>query len=214
MSGENILRKLQQVKQRMRDAVMHAASVYAFGHGVKGKATGRATAIVNRHFTLGNQQRYGWAPLSRDYFLAKQGSLGKSKGFFNPGGGKQKIKLDPKAEFQSSTGELVGIGSGKNKPMLVNSGTLKAAMAAGKHSLRQTSDGSVIVVFRGLPEYAIYLHEGTSKPKMPRRSPVTPSEEDRAEVQAAAARFMDASLGTGKTSKGPVGFGGAPARMV
>lgn len=211
MSAETVLRKLQQTKQRMRDAVMHAASTYAFGHGVKGNATGRSVAIVNRHFTLGNQQRYGWAPLSRDYFLDKQGSLGKAKVFFNPGGGKQKIKLDPKAEFTSSTGELVGIGSGKNKPMLVNSGALKAAMAAGKHSLRQTSDGSVIVVFRGLPAYAIYLHEGDG---MPKRSPVSPSAEDIAEVQAAAARFMDASLGTGKKSAGPVGFGGAPARMV
>lgn len=73
MATANAMRKLQKIaklKQAMLDAVRHGAIMYANGKG------GRP--IVDQHFTAGNQQRYGWPPLSRPYFLWKQGLLSSS----------------------------------------------------------------------------------------------------------------------------------------
>lgn len=157
---------------------------------------GRAQPIVDRHFTAGNQQRYGWAPLSREYFLAKQKSLrGNVRGgSFQPGGGRRGSKLDKAAEFQSSTGELVGIGTGKNKPMLVNSGATREAVTSKTARIDIGADGSGSMIFT-VPDYAVHLHTGTAK--MPKRSPVEPNDADIAAIQDAIARHLDTMLGTG-----------------
>lgn len=204
--GKEKITKIQQVANAMRVALVAGAEAYANGRA-------GARPIVDRHFTAGNQQRYGWPPLSRDYYMAKaRGLIGhQSGGVFKPGGGKQGSKLDKAAEFQSSTGTMTGIGSGTNKPMLVNSGTLRHSVSGTKHSVAMRGE-MVVITFSGLPEYAQYLEDGTGK--MPRRSPVMPNAADKAEVIAAMRRHMDAALATG----GPVANGtpmqNAGARMA
>lgn len=149
--------------------------------------------IVDRHFTAGNQQRYGWAPLSRNHFLKKKADLkGKTKGgVFFPGKGKKGSKLDHAAEFQSSTGEMSGIGSATNKPMLVDTGLTRQAVTAGNHTITVNGDVATIT-FRGLPDYDVYLHTGTKK--MPKRSPVEPGAADIAEVQDEMEKALSAAV--------------------
>jgi hypothetical protein len=178
------------------------AEVYANG-------ARRATPIVDRHFTAGNQQRYGWAPLSRAYFLRKQQGLkGKvRKGVFFPGKGKKGSKLDKGAEFQSSTGALTGIGSGTNKPMLVNSGLTRQAVSGGSHTISLSGDVA-LVTFRGLPDYAEYLHTGTGK--MPKRSPVEPGPDDITQVGDEMEKALSAQ--TARLGFSPVSSASIPAQ--
>ncbi len=166
----------------------------------------RATPIVDRHFTPGNQGRYGWEPLSRDYFLAK----GRQKGALRKGMkalGRKKSKLDENAGFQSSTGEMVGIGSGSNLPMLVRTGAMRSAVTSRTHRIERNGDTAVIV-FANLPDYGKFLHEGTSK--MPRRSPVEPGAEDLAAIEDAMRRHIDKAIGTGGSV--PVSGDSVPGR--
>ena len=205
--AEAKIRAMARAAQSMRTAVKAGAEAYANGVGAE-------KPIVDRHFTAGNQQRYGWAPLTREYFLRKQaGVSGKtSRGVFFPGGGKTGSKLDKAAEFQSGTGDLLGIGAATNAPMLVLTGALRAAVVGPKHAVTASGDGNTVTIrFAGLPEYAAYLHTGEGTPQ---RSPVAPNEADRAEVIAAMRRHMDAALRTGGTV--PVSSGPIPgkARMV
>lgn len=205
--GEAKIAHIRRVAAAMRDALVAGAEAYANGAEVGGKP--RARPIVDRHFTAGNQQRYGWPPLSRDYFMEKQhGLIGhQSGGVFNPGGKKKGSRLDKHAEFTSST----GIGSGTNKPMLVNSGDLRHAVTRTRHAVVMRGD-IVTIKFSGLPEYAKYLNEGTGK--MPARSPVHPNEMDRAEVFAVMRRHMDAALATGGPVANSTPLHSAGARMV
>ena len=198
------IRQLERVAAAVRTSVVAGANAYA--NGVAG-----GKPIVDKHFTAGNQQRYGWAALSRDYFLRKQGQIKpKTKGgVFFPGLGKTGSKLDKAAEFRSSTGLLSGIGVGINAPMLVLTGALRAAVSSVKHPVRASPDGNLVTVkFSGLPEYAQYLHDGT--PRMPQRSPVAPNELDRAEIVAVMRKHVDAALGTGGAV--PVSSGPIPGR--
>ena len=154
----------------------------------------RAKPIVSRHFTAGNQQRYGWAPLSRDYYRQKQKGIVKKGKNAVLGDGMPGVKLDEKAEFQSSTGEMMGIGSGTNKPMLVNRGRLRQAVLSRTHRVLHSGDTAVIV-FGNLPVYALAHHKGAGH--MPKRSPVAPNAEDRAEVMKVMQRQLDVAIGTG-----------------
>lgn len=202
------IRQLERVAAAIRTATVAGANAYA--NGVAGEKP-----IVDKHFTAGNQQRYGWAALSRDYFLHKQGQIkAKTKGgVFYPGKGKTGSKLDKSAEFRSGTGEFSGIGVAVNAPMLVLTGHLRAAVSGNRHPVRADPSGNLVTVkFTGLPEYAIYLHDGTDR--MPQRSPVAPNELDRQEVVAVMRKHVDAALGTGGAV--PVSSGPIPgkARMV
>lgn len=67
------LRKLELGKAALTNALVVAAQEYANGGY-------RAEPIVRRHFTKGNQQRYGWPPLSRQYALWKEGGTVKTTG--------------------------------------------------------------------------------------------------------------------------------------
>ena len=208
MSADEKIRRMQQVAAALRTAAYAGANAYA--NGMAGEKP-----IVDRHFTAGNQARYGWAALSRDYFLAKQrGVRSKTKGgVYFPGNGKTGSKLDKQAGFQSVTGQLVGIGSGINAPMLVASGDLRASVAGPKHALVVGNGGDMVTIrFANLPEYATYHHTGTDK--MPQRSPVDPGPADRAEIVAAMSRHVDKAMGTGGAV--PVSSGPIPgrARMV
>lgn len=199
------VRQMQQVARALRTSVQAGAQAYANG-------TAGEKPIVDRHFTAGNQARYGWAALTREYFLRKQrGLVGKTKGgVFYPGGGKTGSKLDKQAGFREVLGETVGLGSGTNAPMLVLTGALRAAVVGPKHAITVGGNGDTAVAkFAGLPEYATYLHENN-----PQRSPVAPNELDRVEVIAAMRRHIDAALGTGGAV--PVSGSSVPgkARMV
>ncbi len=187
-----LVRRILAVAGAMRTALRAGAEAYANGGG-------RATPIVAAHFTAGNQQRYGWAPLTRDYYLAKQRGVshnGRVPGVAKLGKGRQGVKTDPKAEFQSSTGELVGIGQGRNLPMLVKSGDTRQAIAFTPHPIDGNDDGSVVTIRFGIgaPEWARYLETGTAR--MPRRSPVDLNEQDRRDVLAAMQKHLSAAMGT------------------
>jgi hypothetical protein len=180
--------ELEGIPQILMAALMHGAQTYANGIGAE-------APIVSRHFTAGNQGRYGWEPLTRDYFLRKQQSI-KPKtrgGVFHPGKGKKGVKLDPLAGFKDVGATVTGLGTGKNAPMLVLTGALRASVAGKKHSVTIVP-GGVRIVFAGLPEYATYLHLGMSQPV---RSPVEPGSADEIEIQAAIRRYLDNALKTG-----------------
>ncbi len=165
----NAMRKLQKIrklKQAMIDAVRHGAVMYANGQGGK--------PIVDQHFTSGNQQRYGWQPLSQAYFKWKQGLIPTKKQANFRGS-----KLDKNAEFMSKTGELTGFGKGRNLPMLVLTGKMRQTVNSKSHSI-STQGGNAYIRFKNLPEYAVYHHEGA--PPLPERSPVKPNDLDKAQV--------------------------------
>lgn len=189
-----LTRKILAVADAMRTALRAGAEAYANGNG-------RARPIVAAHFTAGNQQRYGWAPLTRAYFLAKQRGIrdrrGRVPAVAKLGNGRSGVKTDPKAEFQSSTGEMVGIGSGANLPMLVRSGDMREAITTIPHPIEASKDGSEVVIHfgPGAPAYA-KLH-ATGAGRLPKRSPVEPNELDLAEVFGVISRHMSASMGTG-----------------
>lgn len=185
------LAQIDGIKEAMWQSVVYAAKEYANGND-------RGKGIVDRHFTAGNQSRYGWPPLNRDYFLAKQrGIVGKVKrGVVQLGGGKTGSKIDKAAQFQSSTGTMTGIGSGANLPMLVRSGDLREAVNSKSHLIKeQRARGIVTVLFINLPGYATHLHEGTAR--MPKRSPVEPSPDDEFQVFEAARRKFSLLVGRG-----------------
>ena len=270
MSADAKIRRMQQVAAALRTAAYAGANAYA-------NVMAGERPIVDRHFTAGNQQRYGWAPLSKDYFdrkahgiasvngaafhldskqmkefknhkkeLAKNASVYRPKkgdnehtaGHFKNiyaghlkdnraklgdflrklTAGRAGSKLDSRAEGRGITGATsllfgaqAGVVSGKNLPMLVLSGALRSAVVGPRHSVTSAGD-TAIIHFRGLPDYAEFLHDGT--PRMPARSPVTPGPQDREEVIAAMSRDIDKAMRTGGAV--PVSSGPIPgrARMV
>ncbi len=208
--GEHAIRKMQAVKQAMSTALLAGAEAYANGGG-------RARPIVDQHFTPGNQARYDWAPLNREYFMAKARGIVKhgGAGVFIGGSARSRLdraqrhldaaaaskagilrsKIDKSAQYRSGTGELSGTGTGANLPMLVLTGELRRCVASQKHPIQVSNGGELVTIkFTNLPAYAVYLEHGTGK--MPQRSPVQPNAQDEAEVKAVIRRHMDAALGT------------------
>lgn len=197
-------------------AFSHAAKLLAMLPEIGANAyanggIGMGQPIVSRHFTAGNQARYSWPPLSRGYFLAKAAGLvskgGGAKVFLDRdernlspahrkelAASRRGSKVDPNAEFQSSTGEMMGIGAGANLPMLVLYGKLRDAVCSRSHKIVKTGDVAVCV-FSGLPEYALAHHNGLGH--MPKRSPVEPNSEDAEATSAVMEKWLSAQLGTG-----------------
>lgn len=175
------LRTLERAAQALDNIpiVMAQAYVGAYRNG-----------IVDRHFTPGNQGRYGWPPLSFDYFKAKQGQKTKLRQGMKESGRKVS-KLEKGAAAQYGTRSGVKGGS---LPMLVRTGLLRDAVTNGAHRIERQGNAAFIV-FTNLPEYALHLHTGTGK--MPKRSPVEPNAEDEAMMQGEATKFIDRAIGTG-----------------
>ncbi len=150
----------------------------ALRQGAISYANGRTGApIVDQHFTAGNQGRYGWAPLSKAYFDRKSGISVKGS------------RKDKNAAYQTKSGSATGT----NLPMLVRTGALRAAVGSKSHLVTQdAATGNVTVLFTALPDYALYLHDGTEK--MPKRSPVMPNEQDVAAVMAVTRNYLDKRL--------------------
>lgn len=182
-----VLRKLDAAAAALAALPEVGAKAYIAGF--------RNDPIVDKHFTAGNQGRYGWAPLSRDYFLRKAGQAPKLRADMKTAGRKVS-KLDKAAGFRSSTGELSGEGTGANLPMLVRTGATREAVTSRTHRIERQGDVAIIV-FANLPEYALHLHTGTGK--MPKRSPVEPGVADIVEIHAAMTQFIDRAIGTGGT---------------
>lgn len=203
------LDKFLKAKKALHDGMVAAGTEYAVRRADGSKP------IVDQHYTAGNDARQGWPPLSREYFLAKQrGIVSRGGGshigldaterqFLSPAHRKELAKsrpgskLDHNAQFRSSTGQLTGTGSGKNLPMLVFTGTLRRAVTAGGAEVTaDISTGLIRIRFRGLPDYAVYLDQGTGK--MPARSPVRPNQTtDRQQVIDALRRFIERATGKG-----------------
>ncbi|MBA3588849.1 hypothetical protein [Methylibium sp.] len=141
----------------------------------------RAKPIVDRHFTAGNQQRYGWAPLSPDYAEQKRGQR-KMLQRGMKAAGRPVSRLD-----EDDLG-------GSILPMLVRTGRMRAAVNSRTHRIIRSGDVAVIV-FANLPEYALAHHKGGAH--LPKRSPVAPNIEDRAEVVKVMQRQLDVAIGTG-----------------
>lgn len=187
-----VLRKVEAAMAAIAALPQVAAEAYANGKF-------GARPIVEQHFTPGNQQRNGWAPLSRDYAVAKSRGLVRAKR--NRGEVRelqtlktgQRVKVDRNAEFQSSTGELMGIGTMSNLPQLVRTGLLRQQITSRTLHRIAVNKDTALITFSGLPDYAKYLHTGTDR--MPKRSPVEPSESDLVQVRAAMERFLSSTLG-------------------
>lgn len=189
MSKPNLtgLARIKGTKQALASALMAACQEYGNG-GFRGRP------IVAQHFTAGNAGRYGWDPLSQQYAARKAGQAkALRKGMRQRGA--IVAKMDPKVPFRSRTGILTGEGSGANLPMLVRTGALRDAITSGSATVKQTGPESFVITWPNQPDYAIYLHEGTSK--MPKRSPVEPNAQDRQAIIDAANRHLSLALGAG-----------------
>lgn len=181
--GAEAIRKMEAVALAMKTAAIAGAEAYANGLG---NGTVRKRPIVAAHFTAGNQGRYGWAALSHEYFLRKQGDVKhRTIGGNVQVHGATRVKIDKRAESTETIAP--------NAPMLVLTGKLRQAVTERRHPVSVSGDMAT-VTFSNLPEYAQYLEDGTSK--MPRRSPVHPNEDDREQVVAVMRRHLDAALGT------------------
>ena len=124
----------------------------------------------------------------------------------------RKVKVDRNASFQSSTGELSGIGTMANLPMLVRTGTLRERVTSRTlHAISMSGD-TAVVTFNGLPDYATYLHTGGRR--TPKRSPVEPSFGDVLLIEDAVRKYLDGvSGGSGNFAASGNTIGGR-ARVV
>lgn len=171
-------KRMKALAKAINDSLMVGAMAYAQ------KRQDGSKPIVDHHFTAGNQSRYGWAPLSKDYFERKAGVANAGA----HGGNFRGSRLDKHAG-------AIG-GGGSNLPMLVNSGATRQAADSGDASI--SISGGIIRITFHLPSYAKWLHEGT--PKMPKRSPVEPNDLDRKEVVEEMKRYLARFAGNGRTS--------------
>lgn len=200
------VRRIDRIAQMVEELPLVGAEEYANG-GFRGKP------IVDRHYTAGNQGRYGWKNLSQDYAEWKAEHLvvfGKTRGKET---GLAIVDDDDLARIQGLTGKArkaalvamtkgrktstlndsAGGGGGTRLPMLVLTGRLRTAINSRSHLISKMPDGAMIV-FRNLPHYAVYHHKGQG---VPRRSPVNPNAEDIKAIADTMRRYLDKVLGTG-----------------
>ncbi len=74
-----------------------------------------------------------------------------------------------------------------NKPILVRSGAMRKSVDSKQH-LISIRGATVVALFRGLVDYAIYHHTGEGR--LPERSPVKPNAEDREAVIVQAKAYL------------------------
>jgi len=181
--GQFAIRKMESLKVAILTAAEAGAQAYANGLG---NGTARKRPIVAAHFTAGNQGRYGWAALTHEYFLRKQGDVkARTSGGNVQVHGATRVRVDKNAHSTQVTAP--------NAPMLVLTGALRQAVTEQMHPIT-ASESTAVCHFNNLPDYAEFLEDGTSK--MPRRSPVHPNEDDREQVVAVMRRHLDAALAT------------------
>jgi hypothetical protein len=100
-------------------------------------------------------------------------------------------------------------GHGKNLPILILSGKLRAAVTMQRNHQVTARGDTATVTFIGLPEYAMYLHTGTKR--MPKRSPVEPNAADVKRAVEATSRWVSAQVGAGSAT---TSFGQGTARVI
>ncbi len=185
-----ILKSLKGVAQQLKLLPSDIANYYANG------GPGVGQAVVGDRFSGEGNARF--APLSKDY---EDWKTGKSKSLNK----QQKVNYGKGSRLLPS-GSSKG---GKILPILVLTGALRASILSRQNTITQQGD-TAYITFKGLPGYAVYLHEGTSR--MPERSPVKPNEADMDRVKEYVARRL--KLITGNFSSGSVAFGGAAPRII
>jgi len=214
------LARIKATKPALLNAIKAACEEYSNGGF-------RAEPIVKRHFTAGNQARYGWKSLSPDYEEWKAEGSTRMRGgvgflrekdrdglkALKSGLRRNKIKgaaakqaldnyINKARNFRrASKADKAGAGG---LPMLVLTGSLRDNITAGRAVIRQTGPSSFLITWANIPAYAIFHHQGTSK--MAKRSPIEPNAEDRKAVLDAARRHLRAAMGM----LGRVKAGGAP----
>jgi hypothetical protein len=229
-TGVAALRKLELAKVALANALLGAAQEYANGGN-------RAEPIVRRHFTAGNEQRYGWPPLSPEYAEWKAGgtvSTVGGKAFLNAkqtgelaafvkgltgvkGAARKAARAQKISELRGGRAASKGdrnasVGGGKRGPglpMLVLTGRLRDAVSGGRASVVAVSVSVVRITWTGLPEYAIYHEKGDG---VPMRSPIKPNADDRIQIIMTARRILSASIVTGTGQ--PVSLMGGRARVI
>jgi len=184
-----VLSELGRLAAAMDGLAETAAIAYVRG------LPGQGAPIVDDRFKGKGNARF--PPLKPATVAKKMARLSKDKA-----GGlvKRGVFTSP---FKGSSSKLLA----GQKPILVDSGLLRAATTSGAHSIT-AAPGEATVVFRGLPDYAEYLHTGTGR--MPRRSPVELNAEDRARIVAAMRRALSARVGDAGTV--PISKGSVPGR--
>lgn len=180
-----VLLKLEAVAKVMSMMPFYMAVYYANG------GVGVGQAVVGDRFQGQGNARF--IPLSRQYFLKKQGQAKELNKAAKAKYGKGSKLIE--VPFKSKTGKLTGFGAGKNLPILVLTGKMRAAIVGRKHGIVQEGDVATIT-FKDLPPYAKWHHTGTKR-GLPKRSPVEPDEADTARVVEYANRRIKAAIGDG-----------------
>lgn len=181
------VKSLRRAAQAMRSLPRKCAEFYANG------GAGVANPVVGDRFQGQGNARF--VPLSAKYEATK---AGQAKGLNN----RQKT-------VWGRGSKLVPSASGRNLPILVRSGLLRSLVAFNRAHRIQAAGDDATVTFINLPEYAGYLHAGTTK--MPKRSPVEPNEADVARVSEFASRWISGQIGVGSTT---TAFGAGTARII
>ena len=187
-----LLLKVDQTKTRLRAMLEQGCMAFANGGagGSSAGVAGRGDPIVDDRFKGQGNARF--APLSYDYAKAKAGNASHLRKVQKKLG--RKVSGMTAVAYQSNTGEMTGLGSGKNLPILVRYGTLRQAVTSGRARvvIAPTGDRGRVIFVR-LPKYAKYHAEGSGS--LPVRDPVKPNMADRAKMIAVMQRFLSVSLG-------------------
>ncbi len=181
-----------------------AAVPIVAGKAYAGTGAGQSRGIVDGHFTAGNSERYGWPPLSPEYFRRKQGQAAENRLQMK----RHELptsKMDSAATFRTKNpnqilfGAQPGVGAGKNLPMLVARGFLRNAVNTTGH-VERTGPDSARITWQ-VPDYGAYHHEGAGR--NPKRSPIDPNAADLEKIRAAVEKFIAQSIGRGRVEFTP-----------
>ena len=187
---QGLLLKVEQTKARLRATLEAGCIAYANGGAGGAGGAGRGDPIVDDRFKGQGNARF--TPLSYDYAKAKAGNASALRKIQKKAG--RKVSGMVPVAYQSSTGEMTGIGSSKNLPILVRSGALRQAVSSGRAKVVILPGGDRgRIIFARLPEYAKYHAEGSGN--LPVRDPVKPNMADRTRMIAVMQRFLAVSLG-------------------
>ena len=170
---------LDKVKSSMRKLSDFLGTAAVFAAEMYGTTKTMAQPLVDRHFTPGNCERYGWKPIA-DSTLKMRANLGE----FN------KSQRGSGRDRNTSRGEVNSRGT-RTTPAMVASGDLRNAMATTGRA-HQTGSESAEISWE-VPEYAQYHLPGgaTTLGRPPERDFTAPNDEDISDIT----EFMMQRLG-------------------
>ncbi len=182
-----------------------AAVPIVAGKAYAGTGAGQSRGIVDGHFTAGNSERYGWPPLSPEYFRRKQGQAKENRVQMKrhelPVSGYDASATTKGKSAATSLlfGAQAGVVTGKNLPMLVARGFLRNAVNTTGHVERTGPDSARITW--NVPDYGAFHHQGAGH--NPKRSPIDPNAADLDKIRAAVEKFIQQSIGRGRVEFTP-----------